>query len=207
MENALLLSFAVGFIAASPVGPIGLLCLRRTLSRGIGTGLISATGISCADAVWSFGAIHGLTTISHWMAQEQTLLKIIIGLFFFLYGLHGATHTPKTCYPALKREGGIAEFLSTFLVVFLNPSTFITFSVLFTLAGISKGHFGLIRSMEISLAVFAGSIAFWIIISQIIHRMRHRISDTIYSSISRVSSIGIMIFGAVILLCCLPNAT
>ncbi len=207
MENALLLSFAVGFIAASPVGPIGLLCLRRTMSRGIATGLISATGISCADAVWSFGAIHGLTTISHWMAQEQTLLKIVIGLFFLLYGLHGTINTPKTCYPTLKREGGMAEFLSTFLVVFLNPSTFITFSVLFTLAGISKSHFGLFRSIEIALAVFAGSIAFWIILLQIIHRLRHRISDTIYGSISHISSVGIMIFGVAILLYCLPNAT
>ena len=64
MERVLITGFSLGLSLASPLGPMGLICLRRTLTRGPTSGFTSALGISCADAFWSFVAIHGLTSIS-----------------------------------------------------------------------------------------------------------------------------------------------
>ena len=114
MKNPLLLSFILGFTTASPLGPTGLLCLRRTLSRGPITGLISAMGISCAYAFWSYTAIHGLKTVSHWIEQEKIILQIVIGLFFLLYGLYGIFKSTNLSYSPLKEKGGLEDFLSTF---------------------------------------------------------------------------------------------
>jgi threonine/homoserine/homoserine lactone efflux protein len=200
MRNALALSFILGFVTASPIGPMGLLYLRRTLSRGFVTGVISALGISFADAFWSYAAIHGLTSFSHWIEQEQTILQITIGLFFILYGLHAIFNTPNTNYPSLRRKGRGSLFLSTFLVVFLNPSTFIMFSALFTLFGLTKDRFSLCESLEIAFMVFCGSILFWVAVSHTIHRMKRKKNEFAYYAVSSISSYLIMMFGIAILL-------
>lgn len=205
MKNALVLGFSLGFITASPIGPIGLLCLRRTLSRGIATGLITALGISCAYAFWSFVAVHGLVAASRWIEQEKILLQFVIGLFFLLYGLHGILNTPSTDYPTLQRRGCIAEFLSSFLVVFLNPTTFIMFSALFTLFGIANSHYGLIESLEIALIVFTGAMTFWLVVTQVLQRFREYIHDTSFNLISRLSSQAIVLFGIAILWHCIND--
>ena len=89
MERAIFTGFLIGFIMASPLGPMGLICLRRTLSLEAFTGFTSAIGISCADAFWSFVAAHGLTSVSQWVENGKTVLEFLIALFFILYGFHG----------------------------------------------------------------------------------------------------------------------
>ena len=170
MEKALMLGFVFGFTTASPIEPVGLLCLHRVVSKGILSGLLSALGISCAYAFWTYAAVHGLSSISYWIEKEILLLEIAIGLFFLLYRLHGLFNTPNSDYPILEQKKGIAEFISTFLVVLLNPTTFIMFSALLALFGIAKKHYDLIESLEISSSVFVGAISFWVVITQIIQK-------------------------------------
>ena len=200
VERALITGFFLGFILASPLGPMGLICLRRTLTQGPTSGFTSALGISCADAFWAYVAIHGLTTVSNWIEQEKIILEIAIALFFILYGLHGIFNTPSTYYPTLQNKDKAAGFLSTFLVVFLNPSTFIAFAILFTLFGITNTHYGFFNSVIIASSVFAGSIVFWFALTQILHRVRKRINESIYGTMSRISSYVIMVFGIIILI-------
>ena len=199
MEQAIFTGFFLGFILASPLGPMGLICLRRTLNQGPTSGFTSALGISCADAFWAYVVIHGLTTVSHWIEQQEIIPEIAIAVFFILYGLHGIFNTPDIYYPRLQNKDRAAGFLSTFLVVFLNPSTFVSFAILFTLFGVTKTHYGFFNSIIIALSVFAGSIVFWFALTQLLHRMRKIISESIYGTISRVSSYVIMVFGIIIL--------
>lgn len=200
MAKALFLSFIIGFLAASPLGPIGLLCMRRVLSKGITSGILSALGISFAYAFWSYVSIHGLAMFSYWIERERHPLEIAIGLFFVLYGLNAFFNSPKTEYPKMNSNGGFMLFFSTFLVVFLNPATFVLFSALFTLFGIAKKHFGLLDSMQIALFVFAGTMTFWIAASYLIQNIKSRIDNTFFRKISLVSALAIMAFGMLILL-------
>lgn len=200
MERALITCFFLGFILASPLGPMGQICLKRTLTQGPTSGFTSALGMSCADAFWAYVAIHGLTTVSHWIEQEKIILEIAIALFFILYGLHGIFNTPDISYPRLQNKDRAAGFLSTFLVVFLNPSTFVAFAILFTIFGITETHYGFFNSVIIASSVFAGSIVFWLILTQILHRVRKIINESIYGTMSRISSYVIMIFGIIILI-------
>jgi threonine/homoserine/homoserine lactone efflux protein len=203
MEKALIIGFFLGFIMSSPLGPMGLICLRRTLNHGRIAGLMSALGISCGDAFWSYAAIHGLTTVSHWIEQEEAILEFAIALFFIFYGLHGIFNTPSIDYPTLHKKDKSAGFLSTFLVVFLNPGTFILFALLFTLFGITQIRHDLFDSIEIAASVFSGSIIFWIMFSQVLHKIRKKLNESIYGTISHISSYMITIFGVLILLFCL----
>jgi len=205
MPHVLILSFVLGFVTASPLGPIGLLCLRRTLSRGAVTGLISASGIACAYAFWTYAAIHGLNAVSQWVEQRRTLLQAAIGLFFFLYGLHGLLSVPAPYDPSLPRRGGMAEFFSTFVVVLLNPATCLMFSALFTLVGISTSRFSLSESLEIASAVFGGALVFWILLSGLIQRTKKALDATVYHAVSRIASFAIAACGLAVLVYCLST--
>lgn len=200
MQKVLLLSLLLGFFTASPVGPAGMLCLRRTLACGAATGLTSALGIACAYAFWSYAATHGLAAVAHWIDQEKAVLNTGIGLFFLLYGLHGVFNAPSTRYHRIRYKGRLAEFITTFLVVFLNPVTFVMFSALFALFGIAQSHFGFAESVEVAFAVFIGSMIFWIVISHIIETNKARVHHDFYRTVSRASSIAIVLFGSGILL-------
>jgi len=200
MEQAIITGFFLGFILSSPLGPMGLICLRRTLTLGPASGFTSALGISCADACWAYIIIHGLTTVSHWIKQEETILETAIALFFILYGLHGIFYTHNTNYLTPQNKDRAAGFLSTFLVVFLNPGTFISFAMLFTLFCVTKTHYGFFNSIIIALSVFAGSIVFWFGLTQFLHRIRNIINESIYGKISHMSAYVIMAFGIIILI-------
>jgi threonine/homoserine/homoserine lactone efflux protein len=199
MKDTDFLAFIIGFFSASPVGPMGLLCMRRVLLRGFTSGILSALGISCASSFWAYVAIHGLASFSFWIEREQQPLEIAIGLFFFLYGLHAMFNSPRTEYPTLEKKGKFSEFFSTFLVVFLNPATFMSFTALFTLFGIGKRYYGLFDSIEIGLSVFVGAMTYWIATSFLILKIKNKIGDSIFKQISWISAIGIMAFGMTIL--------
>ena len=205
MNHGWLLGFALGIVTSSPIGPTGLLCLRRTFIRGAKTGLISALGISCAYAFWAYVAIHGLATISHWIQEEKLILQFTIGVFFLLYGVNEIFNKPKTNYPGLRRKGGSAEFLSTFLVVFLNPATFIMFSVLFALLGLARSVSDPVQCLGMAMSVFAGSMIFWCLIIFRVHMVRGNIQESVYNTILRLSSYAIVIFALVILLLSMHN--
>ena len=200
MGYAVLNGFFLGFITSSPLGPVGMLCLRRSLAKGTSSGLVSASGISFAYAIWAYTVFHGLTSLSQFFEREKNLLELAIGLFFVIYGLNGILNAPSMSYPILNlRKKGLGEFLSTFLVVFLNPGTCIMFSVLFTLMGISRSKAGFLASGEIALAVFAGSMTFWALMSGLIHRTRHKMDRSMLNIIARWSSGIILSFGCAVL--------
>ena len=135
-----------------------------------------------------------------WIERENRLLQTGIGLIFFLYGLHAVFNTPSTNYPLLQRSGLAIGFFSSFLVVVLNPATFVMFSALFTVSGIAKIHFSLMSAVEIAAAVFTGAVVFWMILSFVFHKSRSMLSDSVYAAVSRISALLILGFGVVIFL-------
>ena len=200
LDKALLLSFSVGLLTSSPLGPIGMLCLRRILAHGAVSGLVSALGIACAYAFWAYVAVHGLAVIADWMQQEKQVLQIGIGLFFLLYGLHSIYNAPSTVYSLRLKRSNATEFLSTFLVVLLNPATLLTYSALFTLFGVASSRITQWQAINVALCAFAGSLSFWLIVERLVRNYRHRLSEDTYRMTSRFSSWIILSFGIVTLL-------
>jgi len=199
MQDILLPGFSIGFVAASPVGPIGLLCLCRTLARGIAAVLISAPGVAFAYGFWSFAAVRGVVAVSHWFVGERAPLQLVIGLFFLLYGVHGTLNKPAAddC-PELRRRRGIGEFMSTFPFVLQNPATFIMFSALFAPFGIVNDHYGLLESLEIALTTFAGAAGFWLVVAQVVERARADSHDASSGFLVRLSLHAIALIGTAI---------
>jgi len=189
----------IGFSIAAPVGPIGILCIRRTLTRGRWTGFISGLGAATADACYGGVAAFGLTFISGLLLKNQVLLRMAGGIFLLLMGAR--ILFSHQSHKEIKRgsEGFIGAYLSTFFLTLTNPMTILSFAAIFAglgIAGMGKNYF--LATLLVS-GVFVGSALWWLILSGSVGIFKERLSA--YELwINRISGCVIMGFGFLILL-------
>lgn len=161
----LLLTFtkgiAVGLILAVPVGPAGMLCVRRTVVEGAIFGLVSGLGAACADA--SFGAIagFGLTFIRDWLFAWRDTLGIGGGVFLVIVGVKGLVAPRPVQVRPVGHERVAAAFISTFALAIANPVTILVFAAIFTQIGFDPAS-GKVSIAVLVAGVFSGSLAWWI---------------------------------------------
>lgn len=157
----------IGFSIAAPVGPIGVLCIRRTLARGRLTGLVSGLGAASADAIYGAIAGFGLTVISSFLVDQQTALRIVGGLFLCYLGVktlraRPADHAAATNAP----NGGLGSaYFSTFLLTLTNPATILAFAAIFAGVGIADRGENVGSALTLVAGVFGGSAAWWLLLS------------------------------------------
>jgi threonine/homoserine/homoserine lactone efflux protein len=194
MDLKLLLSgFVIGFSIAAPVGPIGILCIRRTLAQGRVSGLISGLGAASADAVYGSIAGFGLTIITGFLIDQQMWLRIIGGGFLLYLGI-------KIFYSKLITEVSVqdnhnlwSDFVSTFALTITNPMTILSFVAIF--AGLGLGSVG-DNYLSVSLfifGVFAGSMSWWSAVSGVAGWYKGKVDINNLLWVNRVS--GGIIFG------------
>lgn len=149
----------IGLITCAPIGPIGLFCVRRTLTYGRTIGVASLLGASTADAVYCTIACLGLTVVSNFLEQQHVWLNLTGGLVLILLGVWIFLSQPKEKGPKRERKGILDAYSSTFLLMLTNPAPILVFSATFTALGI-QGWAGDPLSTAILIAgVFIGSAA------------------------------------------------
>lgn len=170
-----------GFIIAAPVGPVGVLCVQRTLNKGRLSGLAAGLGAAFADAVYGCIAAFGLSLISRWLEQHEMAFRLVGGLFLCFMAwrmLRAYFHPAPQQVPAPLRNGGLlAGFVSTFVLTATNPITIVAFLGIFAFFGI--GSFGLSDEMAgwLVLGVFAGSSIWWLSLAGLAGAFRRRLRE------------------------------
>jgi threonine/homoserine/homoserine lactone efflux protein len=194
----------VGFLVATPVGPIGLLCIQRTLSEGKMHGLVSGLGAATADAIYGLIAALGLTFVSNFLFKEQFLLRLFGGLFLCYLGVRTFLSKPAGQTSSADAPSYISNYGSTFLLAFTNPITILVFAALFAGLGVvSSGthYFSVGLPVGLSVAgVFIGSALWWFMLCGAAGILHGKISYGILTGLNRISGIIITVFGLVILL-------
>ena len=117
----------LGLSISAPVGPIGLLCIRRTLAYGRLTGLLSGLGAATADGFYGMVAAFGLTFVSQFLESQSFLLRIIGGLFLVYLGITTFRSKPPEESAKLSRTSLAGSYLSTLLLTMTNPATILSF--------------------------------------------------------------------------------
>src|SRR5690348_1666771 len=113
----------LGFSIAAPVGPIGVLCIRRTLAEGRVVGLLSGLGAATADACYGSVAAFGLTAISRQLMGHQDALRLVGGIFLLYLGLRTFLATPVQSIKSGQRSHLLGNYLSTLGLTLTNPTT------------------------------------------------------------------------------------
>lgn len=189
----------IGLSVAAPVGPIGVLCIRRTLARGRAAGLISGLGAATADAIYGAVAGFGLTLISNFLIAQQLWLRLIGGLFLLFLGARILISKPSQKDEPEQENGAFGDYASTFFLTITNPTTILSFAGIF--AGLGLGSTGGDYSLATALVsgVFLGSALWWLILSEGVNIFRQKASETILPWANTISGVIILTFGIIAL--------
>jgi threonine/homoserine/homoserine lactone efflux protein len=160
----LLKGFAIGLSIAAPVGPIGVLCLRRALSEGPRAGLATGLGAATADSLYGAVAAFGLTTISGFLTGAQSGLQLGGGGFLVYLGLRTWREPPAGRGEAGPRRGLLWCYASTLALTLANPATILSFVAVFAGFGFGRAP-GLRPAAALVAGIFLGSAAWWLILS------------------------------------------
>jgi threonine/homoserine/homoserine lactone efflux protein len=156
----------VGIIIAVPVGPVGIMCIRRTVFEGKLAGFVSGLGAATADAVFGIIAGFGLTVVSDWLLGYQQWLRIAgAGLLLAVGGHSLLARQPPKLGSARNPESLSWYYASTFAVTLTNPITILAFLAIFAAVGLTGAEATLERAAILVLGVGVGSLLWWLTLS------------------------------------------
>lgn len=189
-------SVLMGLAIAAPLGPIGALCIQRTLSSGFGAGLAGGLGTALADAAYASAAAAGFAAFAGVLERVATPLGLIGGAFLLWLAWRGwprggADAAPAKAPPARSLWTTTA---TTFALTLTNPATILSFAAIFAGLGLAEqataGAAGLVVG-----GVFAGSMLWWAVLSGTVASLHRRLPAGFAAWTARVSSVTMAGFG------------
>jgi threonine/homoserine/homoserine lactone efflux protein len=189
----------VGLSIAAPIGPIGILCIRRTLVRGRLSGLVSGLGAATADGLYGIIAVFGLTVVSQVIIRQMFLLRIIGGVVLIVLGIRIFFSKLPEKSAASDTGNLIHDYWTTLFLTLTNPLTILSFAAIFAVFGIGSSHGDTLSSSLIVIGVIAGSAIWWILLTTIIAGLQSGINDPALVLVNRVSGTLIAAFGIIAL--------
>jgi threonine/homoserine/homoserine lactone efflux protein len=188
-------SLGIGFSIAAPVGPIGLLCIRRSIQGGPWFGFASGLGAAVADALFGCVAAFGLTAVSSALVEYQTALRLIGGVFLCYLGVRTFFAHQREGDAEPRESGMWSAFGSTLVLTLTNPMTIIMFAGVFAALGLGGQSQSYGTASVMVLGVFLGSAAWWLFLSLAAGWMRARVGPNMMVVINRISGVIIVAFG------------
>lgn len=189
----------IGFSIAAPVGPIGVLCIRRTLAKGRVYGLVSGLGAATADTIYGFIAGFGLTFISEMLISQRMWLRLVGGSFLCFLGLKTFLSKPAEKAASAKGNGLVGSYASTFFLTITNPVTILSFAAIFAGLGVGSTEVNYLSAATLVIGVFVGSALWWLLLSSGITLFRKKFSPHRLLWINRISGIILTGFGLIAL--------
>lgn len=168
----------LGFSIAAPVGPIGLLVLRRSLAQGTAAGFVSGLGAATADLCYGALAAYGITFLAAWQAPAALLGG------GFLCWLAWRTWRSAACTQAARSAG----FAGTFALTLSNPMTILSFAAMVAGTGAASPAWFI-------AGVFAGSVLWWAALAMGAGLLRERLAPTHLIWLNQGSSLVLLAFG------------
>jgi threonine/homoserine/homoserine lactone efflux protein len=200
----LLKGLVIGFSIAAPVGPIGVLCIRRTLADGRAVGFAAGLGAATADALYGAVAGFGLTAVSGLLGAQQGLLRAVGGLFLCWLGARAFLARPAAESAPVRGTGLPGAWASTFLLTVTNPMTILSFAAVFAGLGVGAAGSDFVAAATLVLGVFAGSALWWLLLSGVVGVLRQRVTPRGLRWVNRASGAIIAGFGLLALLSLRP---
>lgn len=193
--HLLIQGIILGFSIAAPVGPIGLLCIRRSLAHGRMSGLVSGLGAATADACYGSVAAFGLTAVSQALVGQRVWLNLIGGLFLCYLGVRTFLSKPASRSADAGHRGLISDYASTVLLTITNPMTIIMFVGAFAGLGLANRGGDYASASMVVAGVFLGSALWWLVLSSSVSLIGKKMNDSWMSLVNKVSGAIIAGFG------------
>lgn len=186
----------IGFAVAAPIGPVGLLCIRRSLNRGKLAGLFTGLGAAVADGTYGLVAGFGVASVSALLISYRLWLELFGGAALCIMG-YGILKSPlRKPRRTVEGVGSLGQaFASTLLLTLANPVTILSFIAVFASLGLDRAARGYFGVPILGAGVFCGSMAWWSILSSTVSSAGTRISLRVLGVINFLSGFVLLGFG------------
>ncbi len=188
-------SLLLGFSVAAPIGPIGLLCINRTLNSGRLAGFFTGLGAATADMIYASFAAFGFRVVTQYLIKQQTWLQLIGGLFLLYIGIKIFVSHPANQAANLRDSNIFKMFFSTLLLTITNPVTILSFVGMFAGLGVAANTNSYADAFVLVGGVFLGSVVWWLILSNGVYMFKTRLLPNL-AIINKISGL-LIIFLAV----------
>ncbi len=169
----------MGFCIAAPVGPIGLLCIRRSIMDGRLAGFISGLGAATADGLCGLIAVSGLSVVTHFLLNHRTSIQCFGGAFLIYLGISFIrAKPPAKDIQSTRRNSLSGAYASTFALTLSNPVTILSFIGIFAGLGIGAEHSGIVPASFVVTGVVLGSAAWWLLLSTMASWLGSKVSSS-----------------------------
>jgi threonine/homoserine/homoserine lactone efflux protein len=203
-EFAFITGLAYGLILAAPAGPVGVMCVQRTLTEGRLHGLLSGLGAAFGDALYGAVAAFGVSAVEDWIVDHQTALRWVGGVVLLLLAartMFGRSRNRRqrngdsTELAGIHTESLFQDFVSTFVLAIANPITLIAFAgLLATLGGTGTGQ-SFAHAGWLIAGVFCGSAVWWLALALGAGCFRGYLGDGYDRWVRRISATILLVFG------------
>ena len=168
----------VGFSASVPLGPIGVLCIQRTLQRGRLAGFFSGLGAAVSDTIYAVIAGFSLSFIVAFIEEQIFWIQIFGAVILFLLGAHIYRSNPAVQLRRQRRSKSsyLQDFVSTFLLTISNPLALFLFIAFFAGFGVVAPNSGLAAQLVLILGVFLGATTWWLLLTSVVGLFRHAVN-------------------------------
>lgn len=189
----------IGFLISTPVGPIAVLCMQRTLQEGRIHGIVSGLGAATADAVYGFFAASSLSFISNFLIKEQLWFRLVGGLYLCYIGVRICRS--KMVQNAAPGDGAshFSNYVSALFLALSNPGTFLVLAAIFAGLGVTQTRVHHVSVGLLVSGVFLGSGLWWFILSSVTGEFLKKLDYVKLAWLNRISAIVIAGFGVLVL--------
>jgi len=196
----LIKGLAIGFSLAAPVGPVGILCIRRTLTQSSLRGLIVGLAAASADMVYGIVAAFGITLISNFVSNHIYFIRIFGGILLLILG-YRAFHSHPVTESRTNGINSIARtYLSAFILTLTNPFTLFAFAAVFAGLGLERTAGNCTSTGMLILGVFLGSLCWFTLLCTLAHFFKEKISTDGIVLVNKTAGILLILFGFIALI-------
>lgn len=189
--------FLIGLLGSIPLGPVGVLCIQRTLSKNHRSGFISGLGASTADTLYAILALSSISFVMSFIQDNMIWFKVIGGLCIVAVGAKIFFSNP--IIQIRRNRAGKSnlwqDYVSVFLITLTNPALLLVFVAFFTTFGISA-EMGELNGISMLIGVFAGGTAWWFTLTFLVNLLRKRIRPRHLLWMNRIAGAIIVVLGA-----------
>jgi threonine/homoserine/homoserine lactone efflux protein len=189
---------AIGFIMAIPIGPIGIMCIRKTLTEGRLSGLIIGLGAATADLFYGCVAAFGLTIISDTLNSHRFLIRIIGGALLFFLGIKTFLAQPKDPKLKISGSGRLRSFFTVVVLTLTNPLTIFAFIAVFAAFGLGDG-LSFFSAVVLVAGVFIGSCLWFFLLTSGTLLFRKKLDLDGLKWVNKIAGILIIVSGFIVI--------
>ena len=186
----------IGFAMAVPIGPIGIICIRKTLTEGRLRGLIIGLGAATADLLYGCVAAFGLSVISDTLQSQRIWIRLIGGALLLYLGIRTFRSQPANPNIPINSSGILRSYLTTVFLTLTNPITIFAFIAVFAALGLGNG-LGYFSASTLVSGIFIGSCLWFLLLSSGVTLFRKKLDLVGLKWVNRIAGLLIIISGII----------